>query len=76
MAFNKIDLPEAQEAWPAFQAAMLERGIESVAISAVAQENVTTILRQTQALLKEIANPYAFDPFERQGKKLVFSDLC
>lgn len=66
-----MDLPESQEAWPAFREAMQERGVEPVAISAVAQENVTAVLQQTQALLKKIANPYEFDPFDQPGKSSV-----
>jgi 50S ribosomal subunit-associated GTPase HflX len=71
VVFNKMDLPESQEVWPAFQEAMRERGVEPVAISAVAQENTTAVLRQTQGLLKIISNPYEFDPFDQPGKSSV-----
>jgi 50S ribosomal subunit-associated GTPase HflX len=71
VVFNKMDLPESQEAWPAFREAMRERGVEPVAISAVAQDNVTAVLRKTQALLKKIANPYEYDPFDQPGKATV-----
>jgi GTPase len=36
VAFNKLDLPAAVEAWPAFRAAMGEAGITALAISAEA----------------------------------------
>src|SRR6185312_13382625 len=40
VAFNKVDLPSAAEAWPAFRQARARDGIGAVAISAVTGEGV------------------------------------
>jgi GTP-binding protein len=40
VAFNKIDLPSAAEAWPAFRAARSKDGLEAVAISASTGEGL------------------------------------
>jgi GTP-binding protein len=40
VAFNKIDLPSAAEAWPAFRAARSKDGLEAVAISASTGEGM------------------------------------
>jgi GTP-binding protein len=40
VAFNKIDLPSAAEAWPAFRAARSKDGLETVAISASTGQGV------------------------------------
>src|SRR6185369_250093 len=40
VAFNKIDLPGAVEAWPLFQAARKRDGIRAVAISASSGEGI------------------------------------
>jgi GTP-binding protein len=43
VVFNKLDLPEAREAWPAFRAAMGEAGIPALAISAEAGEGLDVL---------------------------------
>ena len=44
VVFNKIDLPEAQERWPEVQAALRERGVEPIAISAATQQHVRDLV--------------------------------
>jgi GTP-binding protein len=53
VALNKIDLPEAQERWPAIQSALKQRGYEAFAISAVTGMNVRPVLYKAAQLLKE-----------------------
>jgi GTP-binding protein len=50
IAFNKMDLPEAREAWPAFSAARRDENVPCVAISADAGDGLDTL----RALLAEI----------------------
>lgn len=51
VVLNKLDLPEAQELWPAVEQAMQERGYPVMAISAVAQQNLDELLYRVQAML-------------------------
>jgi GTP-binding protein len=46
VALNKLDLPEAREAAPRIAAALAERGVASVAISAAARQGTGDLLRQ------------------------------
>jgi GTP-binding protein len=43
VVFNKLDLPEARQAWPAFRASMGEAGIPALAISAEAGEGLDVL---------------------------------
>ncbi len=51
VVFNKMDVPEARSTWPTVQAEMEARGIPSIAISAVAGENVQQMLYRVQEML-------------------------
>ncbi len=51
VAFNKIDLPEVRERWPAVRRELQERGIEPLAISAITGEGVQTLLYRVVELL-------------------------
>jgi len=44
VAFNKMDLPEARERWPEVEAAVRAKGLPVLAISAVTNLNVNTLL--------------------------------
>ncbi len=44
VAFNKIDMPEAQERWPQVKAALEEHGYEPMAVSALNHENLRPLL--------------------------------
>ncbi|MBZ0298218.1 MAG: GTPase ObgE [Anaerolineae bacterium] len=46
VVFNKMDLPDAQERWPQVQAALKQRGVQPLAISAATQDNVQTLIRE------------------------------
>lgn len=60
VVFNKIDLPAAREAWPAFRAAMREAGIPAMAISADTGEGLEALRAAVGNLLPgaaEMAEP-------------------
>jgi GTP-binding protein len=57
VAFNKIDMPAAQERWPALKAALEERGYEPLAVSALARENLEPLLWKAYHLLAEAPAP-------------------
>ena len=60
VAFNKIDLPAAADAWPAFQRARKAQGIDPVAISAAHGEGLEELRRRIGDLLpaaEELAAP-------------------
>jgi GTPase len=54
VAFNKVDLPSAAEAWPAFRAARAKDGIEAVSISAVTGEGMAPFRAALAALLPSL----------------------
>ncbi len=57
VVFNKMDLPVAQEQWPAVEAAITAQGYSIISISAATQQNLTTLLYQVQGMLEGL--PYA-----------------
>jgi GTP-binding protein len=57
IAFNKMDLPSAQEKWPDVREALEDLGYEAMAISAVTQENVKNLLWRAAALLEDAPEP-------------------
>jgi GTP-binding protein len=54
IALNKIDLPEAQERWPALKAKAEAAGYPVFAISAVTHEGVDELMQYTSRRLQEI----------------------
>jgi len=61
VCFNKIDLPDAQEKWPAFEQALQAEGAEVHAISAATQRGTREILYRTLQVLRELPPP-AIEP--------------
>ncbi len=57
VAFNKMDLPEVQQHWPQVEAALIERGIQPMSISAVAGTRVRELLYRTAQLLAKTPEP-------------------
>jgi GTP-binding protein len=53
VAVNKLDLPEAQAAWPALQAELQQRGYEVFAISALTRQGVREVLYRAAQRLAE-----------------------
>ena len=59
VAFNKIDMPEAQARWPEVKAELERRGYQPVAISALTHEGLTPLLWKANELLKTAPEPEA-----------------
>jgi GTPase len=55
VAFNKIDLPVAAEAWPAFRRARLAEGIDPVSISAARGDGLEAFRQRVGELLPDAA---------------------
>lgn len=54
VALNKMDLPEAQEKWPAIEAALKERGVEPLAISGATHLNVDQLVQRMFAVVDSL----------------------
>ncbi len=54
VALNKVDLPEVRSRWPQVEAALQERGITPMAISAATGEGVRPLLYRAASLLKSL----------------------
>ena len=54
VGFNKMDLIEAQERWPQVKRELERRGVEALAISAVAQDGVRELLYRASQKLREL----------------------
>lgn len=54
VVLNKLDLPQAQEQWPAVQAKMERRDLPHLAISALTREHVQELLYRVQGMLDEL----------------------
>jgi GTP-binding protein len=54
VAFNKMDLPEAQARWPSVEAALRERGYETMSISAAAQIRTQELMNRVAAILSAL----------------------
>jgi GTP-binding protein len=55
VAFNKMDRPEAAEAWPAFRKARAAEGVAAVAISAAQGDNLAELRERLAELLPSFA---------------------
>jgi GTP-binding protein len=61
VAVNKLDLPEAQAAWPGLKAELERRGYEVFAISALARQGVREVLYRAAQKLAEAPPPPALE---------------
>lgn len=57
VAFNKMDLPDVQERWPAIKAELEKRGAEAMPISAATHENLMPLLWKAYELLQNAPEP-------------------
>lgn len=57
VALNKMDLPEAQERWPAVEAALTAKGFEVMSISAAAHQQTNVLMNRVAALLANAPAP-------------------
>jgi GTP-binding protein len=51
VVFNKMDLPEAQARWNEIESVLKARGVEPVAISAAAHQNITRLVQRVFGLM-------------------------
>lgn len=71
VVLNKLDLPDAQALWPLVQEALAEKGIKEVmAISAVAQQGVDSLMRRVAQKLETL--PRRALPVDDAGEMAVF----
>lgn len=54
VAFNKIDLPDAQSRWPEVEKALGSRGVEVMPVSGATQENVQTLVQRVFKLVQQL----------------------
>jgi len=54
VAFNKIDMPSAEERWPEVKRELEKRGYPAMAISALARENTRQLLYRAATMLAEL----------------------
>jgi GTPase len=57
VAFNKIDLVEAQDNWKKAHAVLKKRGVEAMTLSAAAHTNTRELMYRATQLLKELPEP-------------------
>ena len=57
VAFNKMDLPDVQQRWPAIQEELTKRGAEVMPISAATHENLKVLLWRAHELLQNAPEP-------------------
>lgn len=53
VAYNKMDLPEAQEKWMSFNEKLSARGIKTFCMSAVKQENTHEVICAAYELVRK-----------------------
>ncbi|MBE0697534.1 MAG: Obg family GTPase CgtA, partial [Anaerolineaceae bacterium] len=57
VAFNKMDMPDAQARWPAIKAVLEKRGYTVLPISALAQQDLQPLLWKAYELLQTAPEP-------------------
>ncbi len=57
VAFNKVDMPEAQARWQQVKSELEKRGYQPVAISALTRENIQPLLWKAHELLQSAPEP-------------------
>ncbi len=57
VVLNKIDLPQVKERWPIIQSALAARGIQPMAISAMARLNLDTLMWAAAELVRTTPKP-------------------
>jgi GTPase len=62
VVFNKIDLPEVQERWPEIEAALKERGVEVMAISAATQKHIRQLIQRVFETASDLPRPDIAEP--------------
>lgn len=77
VALNKIDLPQAQEAWEKLRPELKKRGYEAMAISALTHQGVEQLVQRVFELLdslpREVAEPAVEVPVYRLEEEVPFT---
>ncbi len=63
VAYNKIDLPEAQARWPEVRGALEKRSLEAAAISALTGEGVRQLMQRVADLIETLPQREPPEPF-------------
>ena len=71
VVFNKMDLPDAQEQWPAFKARVEEAGYQTFAISAAAHQGTEELMQFAAQRLSEIQREEA----ERRAAEITAGEM-
>jgi GTPase len=64
VAFNKMDMPEAQERWPKIKSTLEKRGYEVVSISALTQTDLRPLMWRAYELVQTAPEPQVVAPTE------------
>jgi len=64
VVFNKMDLPDAQTRWPEVKAALEERDVDAISISAATQQNVQLLKKKVFELVSQLPPPEIHDSVE------------
>ena len=62
VVFNKMDLPEAQSAWPQVKEALQQRGVEAMAISAATQQNTRELVQRVFQMIATLPDKTLTEP--------------
>ena len=81
VVLNKMDLPQAQAAWPSVEEAMKARGQKAVSISAVTGEGIRDMLRTVAEMLESLPKEEpvtteikVFRPAEEEALTITWED--
>jgi GTP-binding protein len=66
VAFNKMDMPEAQAQWPAFKAALEKTGVRVFPISAATQDNLRPLLGTTLEIVSQLPKHVELHTIQRE----------
>lgn len=66
VAYNKMDLPEAQEKWPTVKAALEEKGVTVFPISAATQRDVRPLLNAVLEIVSKLPKVYEVHEIRRE----------
>jgi GTP-binding protein len=62
VVFNKMDLPEAQARWPEVQAALKERDVDALSISALTRQNIRELAQQVFRVMSTLPDEMFTEP--------------
>jgi GTPase len=78
VVFNKMDLPDAQARFPEIEAALSEKGVEVMSISAATQQNVADLVKRVFQVMSTLPDEMFTEPvtespvYDLKDDELVF----